>query len=95
LTTFVGSLEATIYCHGSFSLKDKRRVVKSVLDRLKNDFNVAAAEVDYQDHQRKARLAFSMVGADRGRLEQQFDRLEDELTGDPEIEVREVTTAIF
>ena len=39
------------------SLKDKRRIVKSIIDRLKNRFHLSAAEVDLQDS-----LSFAQVG---------------------------------
>ena len=39
------------------SLKDKRRVVKSIIERLKNRFRLSAAEVDLQDS-----LSFAHIG---------------------------------
>jgi uncharacterized protein YlxP (DUF503 family) len=38
------------------SLKDKRQVLKSIITRVKNNFNVAIAEVDYQDKWQRALL---------------------------------------
>ncbi|TMJ08544.1 MAG: DUF503 domain-containing protein, partial [Bacillati bacterium ANGP1] len=49
---------------GSHSLKDKRRLVKSLLDRLHNQFNVAAAEIDAQDNHRHAHLAVTCVSSE-------------------------------
>ncbi len=34
---------------GAHSLKDKRRVIRSLKDRISNKFNVAVAEVDHQE----------------------------------------------
>ena len=39
------------------NLKDKRRIVKSVIGRLKNRFHLSAAEVDLQDS-----LSFAQIG---------------------------------
>lgn len=49
----IGSCRVTLYLPAVHSLKEKRSVVKSVLQRLRNEFNVSTAEVDAQDlHQR-------------------------------------------
>src|SRR3954451_22762471 len=45
----VGSLRARLLLRQSQSLKDKRQVVRSVLERLRNAFHVAAAEGEGQD----------------------------------------------
>jgi uncharacterized protein YlxP (DUF503 family) len=45
----------------SRSLKDKRRVVKSIKDRLHNSFNVSVAEVDSQENRQQAVLGLAMV----------------------------------
>ncbi len=47
------------------SLKDKRQVVKSVLARLRNEFNVAVAEVDRLDAWQTAVIAVVTVSNDR------------------------------
>jgi uncharacterized protein YlxP (DUF503 family) len=43
------------------SLKAKRQVVKSIVTRVKNNFNVAIAEVDYQDKWQHAVLGVAVV----------------------------------
>jgi uncharacterized protein YlxP (DUF503 family) len=57
----VGSLEVRLRIREARSLKDKRQVVKSILDRIRNGFNVSAAEVDAQDKHQLAVLGFAMV----------------------------------
>ncbi len=46
------------------SLKGKRHVLKSVLTRLHNEFNVSAAEVDSQDTWQRAVLGLAAVSSD-------------------------------
>ena len=58
-----GSVRVRLLVRESRSLKDKRQVVRSVLDRLRNGFNVAAAEVEALDHRQLAVLGFATVGA--------------------------------
>jgi uncharacterized protein len=53
---------------GVSSLKDKRRIVKSVLARLPQQFNVAVAEVAHQDVWQTAVIALSTIGNDQAYL---------------------------
>ena len=61
----LGSLTARLLVRESRTLKDKRQVVRSVLDRVKAGFNVSAAEVGTHDDVKVATLAFAAVGFDR------------------------------
>ena len=45
----IGVLTLELRLENSHSLKEKRHVVESLKDRLRNKFNVAVAEIDYQD----------------------------------------------
>ena len=53
------------YLHGNNSLKGKRRVVRAIKDRLKNDFNVSVAEVGDQDVWQSLHIGISAVGSNR------------------------------
>ena len=70
----VGSLRVQLLLRESRSLKDKRQVVQSIKDRLRNGFNVSVAEVEAQDHRQLAVLGVAMVGNEakhvRSTLEQ-------------------------
>jgi uncharacterized protein YlxP (DUF503 family) len=57
----IGSLRVRLLLRESRSLKDKRQVVKSVKDRLRNHFNVSVAEVDALDNRQVAVLGLVMV----------------------------------
>jgi uncharacterized protein len=50
---------------GCQSLKDKRRVVKSLKDRLHQRFNVSVAETDHHDLWQRSELACCVVARDR------------------------------
>ena len=58
----VGSLKVRLLLREAHSLKDKRQVVRSITDRLRNQFNVSVAEVDAKDHRQLAVLGFAAVG---------------------------------
>jgi uncharacterized protein YlxP (DUF503 family) len=59
------------------SLKGKRGIVKSILNRGRGRFNVSCAEVDRQDNPRVAVLGFVTVGPDKGKVRAVLERLED------------------
>ncbi len=53
----VGLLTIELFLAESNSLKEKRRIVKSLLDRLSSRFNVSCAEVSERDTWQRASLA--------------------------------------
>jgi len=57
----IGVARITLYLDGSFSLKDKRHVVKSLIQRARNRFNAGIAEVADLDDMRVATLAIVCV----------------------------------
>ena len=61
----IGCCSVKFYLHGNNSLKGKRRVLRALKDRLKNDFNVSVAEVGDQDVWQSIHLGISAVGVDQ------------------------------
>ncbi len=60
------------FCH---SLKGKRKVVKSIIARTRNTFNVSIAEVDLNDIHQRAQIGFAIVGNDRRLLNSKIDKI--------------------
>ena len=60
----VGTLKLRLVLRESHSLKDKRRVLKSLKDTLSNKFNISVAETDEQDVWQTAELGVAAVGTD-------------------------------
>lgn len=60
----VGVLSVRLIIRGACTLKDKRRVVKGLKDRIGNTFNVSISEVGTLDHCQYAKLGITMVGND-------------------------------
>lgn len=70
------------------SLKGKRGIVKSILSRARNTFNVAAAEVDLQDVPGSAILGFVSVSGNRVCARQLLEKLEEWIVEErPDVEV--------
>ena len=61
----------------SATLKEKRGIVKSILSRTRNQFNVACAEVDRQDNPRVAVLGFVSLSPDKTIARTVMVRVED------------------
>jgi uncharacterized protein YlxP (DUF503 family) len=61
----------------SRSLKEKRGIVKSILGRARNRFNVACAEIDRQDNAAVAVLGFVTVSPDKQLARQVLERVDE------------------
>jgi uncharacterized protein YlxP (DUF503 family) len=76
----VGVCTLELEIPASRSLKDKRHVVKSVIARVRQDFNVSIAEVDSLDLWQNATIGIVCVSSDRdyahGLLEKVIDAIE-------------------
>lgn len=59
------------------SLKDKRRVLKSLKDRLAARYNVSVAEVDHLDSRQRATLGVALVSNDAAHAHSCLDKLVD------------------
>lgn len=68
----IGSLSLHLYIPSAHSLKEKRSVVKSILQRLRNEFNVSTAEVGEQDRWQIAELGVVCVSSDHRYAEEQL-----------------------
>lgn len=63
--TVVGVLNIRLVMRSAGSLKDKRRIIKSLKDRIKNKFNVSISETGFLDHCQYSKLGIAMVGNDK------------------------------
>ena len=71
----VGTLKLSLYIHNNHSLKEKRKVVKSVVARVRNKFNVSVAEVGSNDKWQMIELGISAVGNDRRFVNSSLDTI--------------------
>lgn len=65
----VGTLKITLMMQDNRSLKGKRKVVKSIVGRIKHRFNVAVAEVGANDLWQRIELGVCTVGNDRRHVD--------------------------
>jgi len=66
----------------SRSLKDKRRVVKSLKDRIRSRFNVSVAETAYQDVWTRAQLSVALVTSDGASADSVLSKLDRFIEGE-------------
>ncbi len=72
----VGVMELALALYDNESLKDKRSVVKRVINRVRGTFNVSAAEVDDMDFSDRATIGIVAVGNDRRYVMGMLDKIE-------------------
>ena len=71
----IGICELDLRIHGNTSLKGKRQVIKQLVDRTKNKFNVSIAEVGDNDLWQRAKVGFSVVGNDKRHINSVLDTI--------------------
>lgn len=71
----IGLCTVDLHIPGTTSLKGKRRVVKSLKDRLRNRFNVSVAEVDGHELLQRAAIGVAMIGNDARKLNSDMDKV--------------------
>jgi len=77
----VGILQFELLIHEAESLKDKRRVVLSVKDRLHREHQASVAEVDAHDLLNRAVLGLAVVGREGRRVGEVLDQITAKLRG--------------
>src|SRR5947209_7533899 len=65
----IAYLTLELRIEGAHSLKDKRQVLRSLKDRLRNSFNIAIAEIDGTDLWQRATLGAVSISDSRDYLE--------------------------
>lgn len=84
----IAAAQVTLHIHASSSLKDKRRVVHSVVSKLRNKHSVSAAEVGVNDSWRSATIGIAIVSGDMRTADRILERtLEFVERAAPEAEV--------
>ncbi len=72
---FVGAGIIKINIPYSRSLKDKRKVIKSIINSLQSKYNISISEVSSQDNTTVGEIGFSMVSPDKNYINSLFDKI--------------------
>ena len=81
----VGVLQVELAIPDAFSLKDKRRAVKSLKDRIAHGHNVSIAEVGALDEHRRSVIGIAMVSNDSRYVEGALSKLVDFIRMTPNV----------
>lgn len=84
---FTGILKIDIIIQSSGSLKDKRRIIRSVIQRLRNRYNVSVSEVGGNDKWQSASLGISTVSNSKPLIDETMDAVIRFIENDGQIEI--------
>ncbi len=91
----IGTLKVRLYAPWVHSLKEKRMIVKSLLAKLTNRFNVSAAEVEGQDTLQTAVIGIACVADSSAFLDSVTDKLIDFIESSTQAEIVSVERDIL
>lgn len=83
----VGVLEVELLLFDASSLKEKRKILRSLKDRLAGRFNASVAEVDGQDLWHRTTFAFAVVGKDGAYVSRVLQEILEFLDQDARFEI--------
>ena len=91
----IGTASVHIHLHGMGSLKDKRKIVKSLIGRLQSRFNFSVSEIDAHDNKAKAIIGLSVVSNDGNFVQEQLDKVISFIQQDGRFYVGQIEREIF
>ena len=91
----VGTLTVRLMIRSSQSLKDKRRVIHGLKQRIRNRFNVSVSEVGHGDAHQRCRLGIAMVSGEARGVHSQFDKIVDMVRATPGLTLLEYEREVF
>lgn len=83
----VGTLEISLLIRESHSLKSRRRVVRSLKDRIRSRFNVSVADLAEQNLWQRAVLGVAVVSNDGRFVNEVLSKVLNLVASDPRVEI--------
>lgn len=83
----IGVLVIEILIYSSSSLKEKRFVIKSIKDRIKNKFNVSVAELRFQDKWQRSEIGIALIGNKQSFVEESLQKIFQSLDNSDKYEI--------
>ena len=85
----IGACTIRLEIFEAFSLKDKRRIIKSILDKVRSRYNVSAAEIGLNEKWRASLLGISTVSNNTVQVKKVIDSVVSFIEKDVRIEITE------
>ncbi len=86
-TRHIGLMSVRLFIPSSQSLKDKRMILKSIKDKIHNNFNVSVAELDGLDKWQVSTLGVAMIGNDQRYIDGCFQKILLFIGSYPEVQI--------
>lgn len=86
----IGFVRCDCSLYDVHSLKEKRSIIKSIIARLKQRFNVSVAELDFQDVWQRTVIGIAVVANSRKRAEQELQKALEMIESNTRIEMIEI-----
>lgn len=84
---FIGACNVRLEIFEAHSLKEKRQVIKSIIERLKHRFNISIAEVDMFDSWQTAEIGFACVSTEPDHARKMIQSVIKFIDGDGRVEI--------
>ena len=91
----VAAMEIRLHASWVRSLKEKRMIVKSLVERIRNRYNVSAAEVDTLDAHQSIVIGIACVAWDAASADRTLDHLLEFVEKSTDAEITEVSREIL
>jgi uncharacterized protein YlxP (DUF503 family) len=79
----IGTLRVRLLLREARTLKDKRQVLSSIKDRVRQSFNVSVAEIEANDNRQMIVLGIAMVGNEAHPIKKTLGEIVDALKAHP------------
>lgn len=83
----VGTCEIELIIYEANSLKEKRHVIKSIIERIKSRYNASVAEVDHNDLWNRAVIGVAVVSNNKRLSEEMISKIIDFIDNDERVEI--------
>ncbi len=90
----VGTIQLEIFIPGSNSLKGKRRVVKALMKKLRNKFNVSVAEVDANNLWQRTTLGIAVANGNSMYANRTVNKVLDTIENDGNVQILDYQISI-
>lgn len=91
----IGVLSIELHLPDAQTLKEKRSVIKSLKDRLRNQFNVSVAETGHQDVWQRSEITICLVAGDRRQAESTIRAVVAFVAAAPRLRIIDSLTTFF
>jgi len=92
---FIGALRLELYMPQCGNLKEKRQVIKSIIDRTRARYNVAVAEIDKQDLWQLSSLGITCVSNSEYAVREMLSRVDRSIRSMGKAEILDAPVTIL